>query len=120
MIPDRVSSPGNIETSLRDLGARLARLRLSRNLTQARLAQEAGVSLPSVKRLEAGRNSSLDTFLRVLRALGLGDRVIDILPDPDVRPVERVRGQGQERRRARTRAQAPKASDWAWGEEGEP
>lgn len=104
---------------MRDLGARLAKVRLSRNLTQAWLAQEAGVSLPSIKRLEAGRNSSLDTLLRVLRALSLGDRILDILPNPAVRPVERIRHEGHERRRARTPTDAPKATDWAWGEEDE-
>lgn len=104
---------------MRDLGARLAKVRLSRNLTQARLAQESGASLPSVKRLEAGRNSSLDTFIRVLRALKLGDRILDILPNPDVRPVERVQNKGHERRRARAHNEPAKATDWAWGEEDE-
>ncbi len=116
---NKMKSPGTIETTMRALGARLARVRLSRNLTQARLAQEAGASLPSIKRLEAGRNSSLDTLLRVLRALNLGDRILDILPNPDVRPVERVQHEGHERRRARTQAAVPKATDWAWGEEDE-
>jgi transcriptional regulator with XRE-family HTH domain len=119
MIPNQITLPGNVETTMRDLGARLARVRLSRNMTQARLAHEAGASLPSIKRLEAGRNSSLDTLFRVLRALNLGDRILDILPDPDVRPVERIQHQGHERRRARTRTEAKKASDWAWGEEDE-
>lgn len=119
MIQNQKSSTVNIETIMRDLGIRLAQVRLSRNLTQARLAQEAGTSLPSIKRLEAGRNSSLDTLLRVLRALNLGDRILDILPNPNVRPVERVLHQGQERRRARTKTEATKASDWAWAGEDE-
>lgn len=119
MIQNQKSSTVNIETIMRDLGIRLAQVRLSRNLTQARLAQEAGTSLPSIKRLEAGRNSSLDTLLRVLRALNLGDPILDILPNPNVRPVERVLHQGQERRRARTKTEATKASDWAWAEEDE-
>ncbi|WP_368310092.1 helix-turn-helix domain-containing protein [Luteibacter sp. CQ10] len=119
MIPNAASKSGSVEITMRDLGVRLARVRLARNLTQARLAHEAGTSLPSIKRLEAGRNSSLDTLLRVLRALDLGDRLLDILPNPDVRPVERVQNEGHERRRARTQTEAPKASDWAWGEEDE-
>lgn len=117
MNPNIKHKLGNVATIMHDLGARLARIRLSRNLTQARLAQEAGTSLPSIKRLEAGRNSSLDTLLRVLRALDLGDRILDILPNPDIRPVERVQLKGHERRRARTQTEAPKASDWAWGED---
>ncbi len=117
MIPNQPQKTGSIETTMHDLGARLAKIRLSRNLTQARLAQEAGASLPSIKRLEAGRNSSLDTLLRVLRALNLGERILDILPNPDVRPIERVQHAGHERRRARNQKEAPKASDWAWGVE---
>lgn len=117
MIRNQDLLPGSVEAAMRDLGTRLARVRLSYNLTQTRLAQEAGASLASIKRLEAGRNSSLDTFLRVLRALNLGDRILDFLPNPEVRPVERVQYKGRERRRARPQTQAPKASDWAWGEQ---
>ncbi|WP_256647027.1 helix-turn-helix domain-containing protein [Thermomonas paludicola] len=102
------------------LGTRLARLRLSRNLTQASLAREAGASLSSIKRLEAGENTSMETFLRVLKALGMEARLLDALPNPDVRPVERVRHGGRERRRARTKAGTPKATAWAWGEDGDP
>lgn len=109
-----------IEASLRALGERVARLRLGRNLTQAHVAREAGTSVSSVKRLEAGENTSLDTLMRVLGVLGLDQRLLDFLPDPAVRPVERVRLGGRERRRARpASAGAPKASDWAWGEEDE-
>lgn len=107
-----------IEASRRALGARVATLRLSRNLTQAHVAQEAGTSLSSIKRLEAGENTSLDTFLRVLGVLGLEERVLESLPDPAVRPVERVRHGGRERQRARQGPEgAARATDWAWGEE---
>lgn len=119
MISNQTQSVANTEATLHDLGLRLARVRLSRNITQARLAQEAGASLPSIKRLEAGKNSSLDTYIRVLKALGLGERILDILPNPDVRPVERVQHKGHERRRARTEANTPKATDWAWAVEDE-
>ncbi|KAF1018545.1 MAG: hypothetical protein GAK30_03614 [Paracidovorax wautersii] len=108
-----------IEASLQTLGERLARLRLSRNLTQARLARESGASVSSIKRLEAGDNTSLDTLLRVLGVLGLEDRLLQALPDPSVRPIERVRHGGRERQRAREQAETPKATDWAWGEEGD-
>lgn len=113
------SESSTVEASLLALGTRLARLRLSRNLTQASLAREAGASVSSIKRLEAGENSSLDTLLRVLGVLGLGGRLLDSLPDPDVRPVERVRLGGRERRRAREKPETRKATDWAWGEESD-
>ncbi|MBB6599062.1 helix-turn-helix transcriptional regulator [Luteimonas sp. MC1825] len=109
-----------IQASLLALGERLAQLRLARNLTQAALAREAGTSASSIKRLEAGANASLDTLLRVLQVLGLDGRLLDSLPAPGVRPVERARLGGRERRRASTPAETPKATDWAWGEDDSP
>ncbi|MCR8493419.1 helix-turn-helix domain-containing protein [Brucella anthropi] len=108
-----------VERELRDLGTRIARIRLSRNLTQASLARETGASVRSIKRLEAGENVSLDTLIRVLAALNLGDRLAAALPDPDVRPVERIRHEGHERQRARERNAVQKATEWAWGEDEE-
>ena len=117
MAVNRSSSTGPIEAELRELGSRIARIRLSRNITQARLAKEAGASLGSIRRLEAGDNTTLDTLIRVLAALDLSDRLSDALPDPDVRPVERVKFRGNERQRARSRNSAPRATVWAWGDE---
>lgn len=115
-----IREPRTVDATLRVLGQRVASLRLGRNLTQAHVAREAGTSVSSVKRLEAGENTSLDTLMRVLGVLGLDQRLLDFLPDPAVRPVERVRLGGRERQRARpASAGAPKASDWAWGEEDE-
>jgi transcriptional regulator with XRE-family HTH domain len=110
-------SAASIEGQLRDLGTRIARIRLGRNLTQEGLAKEAGVVTRSIGRLEAGERTSLDTLVRVLTALNLGDRLSSVLPNPDVRPIERVRRQGHERQRARERHTVPKATEWAWGEE---
>ena len=107
------------EAIQRALGARLAGLRLGRNLTQAHLAREAGASVSSIKRLEAGENTSVNTLLRVLAVLGLNGRLLDSLPDPAVRPVERVRHGGRERRRARETQAPAKATDWAWGDDGD-
>ena len=41
---------------LQELGARLHRRRIDANLTQAQLAEEAGVSKRTVERIEAGRS----------------------------------------------------------------
>jgi transcriptional regulator with XRE-family HTH domain len=108
-----------LEGNLRDIGHRIAKIRLSRNLTQANLARETGTSVSSIKRLEAGENTSLDTFIRVLTALGLADHLTGFLPDPDVRPIERVKHEGHERQRASGHKGAGKATEWAWGEDDE-
>ncbi len=100
----------------REVGRRLAKLRLARNVTQDALANEAGIAVRTLRRLEAGQPSSLDSFLRVAIALGLGDELLAALPASDIRPIERMDMRGRERRRARppeTAATAP----WSWGEE---
>jgi len=50
---------------------RLESIRLSRNITQAQLAEEAGVSPRTIGRLEKGQGVSVDTFIRVMMALGI-------------------------------------------------
>ena len=99
------------------LGDRIEALRLSRNLTQAQLAQEAGISVSTLKRLERGDSTALDAFVRVLVALHLQDHVATLLPDPGVRPIERARRQGRLRQRARPKATAAQSSTWTWGPE---
>ncbi|MEO8112920.1 MAG: helix-turn-helix transcriptional regulator [Phenylobacterium sp.] len=101
----------------RALGERLEAIRLSRNLTQAQVAEEAGISVSTLKRLERGGSISLDAFIRVLSALRLQDHLAALLPDPGVRPVERATRKGHVRQRARPKSRPAPASAWAWGSE---
>jgi len=82
-----------------DLGRRLARLRLDRNVTQRELAAEAGVSLPTVQRLEGGRGATLAALVRVLGALDLLAGLEALVPERTPSPVEQL-GRPRQRRRA--------------------
>ena len=105
---------------LQELGRRIASIRLSRNQTQSQLAENAAISRSTIRRLEAGETTTLATYIRVVEALGLTVDMNGTLPDPSVRPVDRVRLQGHERQRARPKEPKPKkASEWAWGDEVE-
>lgn len=101
----------------REIGQRLARLRLARNVTQANLAESAGIGVRTLRRLEAGQPSTLDTFLRVAAVLGLEDAILSALPEGDIRPIERVSQKGSERKRASPAAERPKKSTWKWGDD---
>lgn len=109
-------SEAALQTRINELGERLAAVRLGRNLTQRQLAQDAGLSLNTLRRLEAGENVSLDTLIRVLEVLDLADRLEVLTPPLDVRPVDRVRMTTKaERRRARpTQPKTPEP--WTWGD----
>jgi transcriptional regulator with XRE-family HTH domain len=102
-----------------EIGERLARLRLSRNVTQAVLAEQAGVGVRTLRRFEAGEPSTLDTFLRIAAALDLEEAILSALPEGQIRPIERVSGKGGERQRARPAAKKPDQPTWTWGAESD-
>ena len=99
------------------LGEQIKHIRLSRNITQAQLAEEAGVTALTLSRLEQGLGTTLDTFIRVMMALGLAQNLDGLLPDPSIRPMERIAGSGVERQRARPDASDETPSVWSWGDE---
>ncbi len=53
------------------IGERMARRRLTRQMTQAELAEEAGVSKRTIDRIEAGASAQTVNLIRVLRVLDL-------------------------------------------------
>ncbi len=88
------------EAVLGEIGARIQTERLNRNLTAQEVADHAGVSPATVSKVERGRNHSLKTLLRILRALGLLDRVEALLPDQGPSPIQLAKLRGKRRRRA--------------------
>jgi putative transcriptional regulator len=98
---------------------RVEQIRLSRNITQQMLAEEASVSLRTIGRLAGGEGVSLDTFIRVLIALGLQQNLQTLLPDPSVRPIERIDIGGTERKRARLNKTIEENIPWSWGDDGD-
>lgn len=107
-----LASSDQIEAALT---ARLGQIRLAQNMTQKALAERAGVSLRTIARMEKGEGVSLDTFIRVLTALDLHASLEALLPDPAVRPVDRVRLGGAERKRARAKKRSH-GEPWSWGD----
>lgn len=106
------------EVMAKDVGLKLERLRLSRNITQSQLALEAGISVRTLRRLEAGDNPTLDTLIRVLTALKIHDNLDLLVPDSRIRPIERVRTQGMERQRSRSGNKTKTKKKWEWGTKG--
>src|ERR1039458_389514 len=103
---------------LAELGWRLARIRLERNLTQGQLAEQAGVSKRTVERLEAGAVATqLSGFIRVCRVLDVLDRFDLLVPEPVPSPVTQLKLAGRKRQRASTPKRAkPSARKWQWGD----
>jgi putative transcriptional regulator len=83
------------------LGSRVQRERLNRNLTQEALATRAGLGTRTVRYLEAGRQTTVETLIRVLRALDKLDALDAFLPEPGLSPLQLAKLKGRERQRAR-------------------
>lgn len=123
-----------LASRLGQLGERLTRHRLNRNLTRTELAELAGVSARTLARLEAGQSTQLENFLRVLTALGLGEGLDQLVPEVPESPIQQLERSGRPRKRAtgrrrtsphksltiETKGPAEDTSDaWTWADEAD-
>lgn len=106
----------SIATLKQELGASIAAYRLSRNMRQEDVANKAGVSPGAVIRLEAGRGGTVDSLIRIVRALGWQDRIAAIVPDAKVSPLDPSSAKGPRRRAREPGAGGKNARPWSWGE----
>ncbi len=106
---------------LRELGARLRRTRLERNLSQGQLAEEAGLGRMTVQRIEAGESASMRSLIRVLRVLDLLEGLDRLVPEPPPSPIDQLkrhRGQRQRAGLSRSAEQTGHESPaWLWADE---
>lgn len=106
------------EAILTEMGNRVGRYRLHLHLTQADLAEQAGVSKRTIERLEAGASIQLSTFIRMLRVLNLLQDLDKLIPEVGGRPMDLLLLKGKERKRASTkRRQASSPKKWSWDDE---
>jgi transcriptional regulator with XRE-family HTH domain len=115
----KISAQLTDATVLEELGERLASVRLGKNLTQAALADQAGVSKRTVERLESGAVATqLSGFLRVCRVLGLVEHFESLIPEAVASPMELLKRQGAKRRRASAKKSvSANRGKWTWGDE---
>lgn len=86
------------------LGEQIQSLRISRNLDQMTTAEKAGISEKALRNLEAGRGSTIESFLRVLKALDSLDGLELLVPKSSVSPLALLRSS---KVRQRVRRSAP-------------
>ncbi len=95
--------PIPVSRALRAIGENFAVWRKLRGLTEEQVADRAGVSRGTVRRLESGTSSvSLENMLRIARALGVLDEIAGAI-DPYSTDVGRLRSEEILPRRVRTR-----------------
>ena len=105
------------EQIIEDLGKRIALIRLTRNISQNTLAERAGLTRRTLSRLETGKGATLETWIRVMRSLGLENDLEACLPDPGIQPVQDLAGGKRQRARPGT---GPERGSWHWDEDEAP
>jgi transcriptional regulator with XRE-family HTH domain len=73
------------------LGDQIQSLRVSKNLDQRSTAEKAGISEKALRNLETGRGSTVESLLRVLKALDSLDGIELLAPKPNVNPLALLR-----------------------------
>lgn len=102
---------------LAELGARIAGRRVELQLTQATVAEQAGIAKRTLERMEAGQTSQLSTLVRVLRVLGAASGLDGLIPESGPRPMDLLKQKGKVRQRASGRRTAkPTDKPWRWDE----
>ena len=86
---------------LKTLGERIKEYRMRRNMQQPELAEDAGVNVSTVIRLEKGCNISIDSYLRVLRVLDMLDNLDEFIPEPPRSPILMKKLMGKKKQRVK-------------------
>lgn len=102
------------ETILAEIGERLLRRRLAQQMTQAELAEQAGIGKRTLERVEAGATAQFSTIIRIFRVLGLLEKLDQLLAQPVIGPLEAAARKGKARQRASGRGKSTETKPWTW------
>ncbi len=96
----RISTLLTDDVILAEIGGRIARRRLELQLTQADVAEQAGIGKRTLERVEAGASAQLSNIIRIFRVLDLVEGLEGMVPDTQSRPMELLKRKGKVRQRA--------------------
>ncbi|MGA9575145.1 MAG: helix-turn-helix domain-containing protein [Lysobacterales bacterium] len=103
---------------LSELGERLAARRIDLQMTQANLADQAGIAKRTLERMEAGHSSQLSSLIRVLRVLDVLPGLDKLVPETGPRPMDLLKRQGKPRQRASGKRSSKKSTGpWNWNDD---
>jgi len=113
-----ITAPLSDNIILTEMGARITRCRLDRQLTQADLAEQAGIAKRTVERVEAGASAQMSSMIRIFRVLGLLPNLDHLIPETGPSPMDLLKRKRKVRQRASSQRHAAQADEvWTWDEE---
>ena len=99
---------------LKELGERIRDIRIAHNMKQEEMAENTGVSISTVRRIEAGLGSTMDNFIRILRLFNLIQNLEILVPEQQ-QTAEEIYKKISKRQRASKEKEV--SSDFKWGDE---
>lgn len=78
---------------IQTIGAFIKQTRIRQNITQEELAAMAGVNRTTLYYFEKGQKGTLDSFVRLLRALDKLDLLESFLPSNNISPLAMIKMQ---------------------------
>ena len=97
---------------LKEFAKRIARIRKAQGYSQTELAKEAGLGVATLRRIEAGHDSQLESWLKLLKALDMASAIDSLLPETFNSPrAEALAGT------SRKRTKSSPSSGIVWGDE---
>lgn len=106
----------NEKDKLIDIGNRIRSKRIEKNITQSDFANNCGISVATLTRIENGDDTKLSNIIRILAGLGLSEN-IDLLI-PETQPDFRELFEKSEKVRQRATKKKTDSKSWIWGEDG--
>jgi len=97
---------------LKELGKRLARVRKQQGFSQTRLAERAGLGVATIRRIELGQDSQMESWLKLMKSLQMISAIDALLPETYRSPMTEALSNSKKRRKKEA---AP--SDSMWGDE---
>ena len=97
---------------LQALGRRLAHIRKQQGYSQTRLAEAAGIGVATLRRIEAGQDSQMESWIKILKSLDMIAAIDGLVPENFASPLAEVLADRKRQRRSK-----PDAAKITWGDE---
>lgn len=105
------------DTIVKELGMRLRRVRKQQGFSQEKLAEEAGIGVATLRRIEDGQDSQLSSWLKILTTLQMSHSIEALLPEAFNSPMAEVVAQNKRSGSKKKASNQVSESRGFWGDE---
>ena len=104
---------------LAEFGQRLAKIRKQQGLSQIVLAEQAGIGIATLRRIERGTDSQLGSWIKLLKALDMDTNLDALLPEQFNSPMAETLRERKAKYQAGSAAGRKKGTQTSigWGDE---